>query len=142
MLFKRNLWAVSMMAALAAMTHMTHAQAQAMSSDEEALVVDKEADLDEAQEAASEDTVVVRDRADQNLTLFQHLSREDIAKRPTEDGNITDLLKSNENSVVNDLLTTELTPLLTKTVSFDLKSISLLSQRLSGGIIGAAGDGN
>ena len=95
MLFKRNLWAVSMMAALAAMTHMTHAQAQAMSSDEEALVVDKEADLDEAQEAASEDTVVVRDRADQNLTSFQHLSREDIAKRPTEDGNITDLLKSN-----------------------------------------------
>ena len=47
-----------------------------------------------------------------------------------------------EYSVVNDLLTTELTPLLTKTVLFDLKSISLLSQRLSGGIIGAAGDGN
>ena len=34
-----------------------------------------------------------------------------------------------EYSVVNDLLTTELAPLLTKTFSFDLKSISLLSQQ-------------
>ena len=37
----------------------------------------------------------MRDRAGESLTSFTHLTREDIARRPTEDGNITDLLKSN-----------------------------------------------
>ena len=44
-----------------------------------------------------------------------------------------------EYSVVNDLLTTELAPLLTKTFSFDLKSISLLSQRRPGSIVSPTG---
>ncbi|MDO4937506.1 MAG: hypothetical protein Q4E62_06280, partial [Sutterellaceae bacterium] len=46
---------------------------------------------------ASEE-VVVQDTRDKKLTSMQHLSREDIAKRPTDDGNITDLLKTNVSS--------------------------------------------
>ena len=97
MVFKRNLWAVSMMAAIAALTQSTYAQAESLSADKEK-VVNEALEAEESvasSETSTEETVVVRDRAEHNLTSFQHLTREDIAKRPTEDGNITDLLKSN-----------------------------------------------
>ena len=66
------------------------------STEEAARAVEEPAQADAAEPASDEgESVVVRDRAGESLTSFTHLTREDIARRPTEDGNITDLLKSN-----------------------------------------------
>lgn len=66
------------------------------SIEEAARAVEEPAQADAAEPAADEgESVIVRDRAGESLTSFTHLTREDIARRPTEDGNITDLLKSN-----------------------------------------------
>ena len=66
------------------------------STEEAARAVEEPAQADAADPASDEgESVVVRDRAGESLTSFTHLTREDIARRPTEDGNITDLLKSN-----------------------------------------------
>lgn len=65
-------------------------------TEEAARAVEEPAQADAAEPASDEgESVVVRDRAGESLTSFTHLTREDIARRPTEDGNITDLLKSN-----------------------------------------------
>lgn len=66
------------------------------STEEAARAVEEPVQADAAEPASDEgESVVVRDRAGESLTSFTHLTREDIARRPTEDGNITDLLKSN-----------------------------------------------
>lgn len=65
MVFKRNLWAVSMMAAIATLTQSTYAQAESLSADKEK-VVNEALEAEESvasSETSTEETVVVRDRA-------------------------------------------------------------------------------
>ncbi|MFZ3532196.1 TonB-dependent receptor plug domain-containing protein [Vibrio harveyi] len=62
-----------------------------------------------------EQEVIVKDKAETPLTSKQTLTAEDIDKRPTGDGNITDLLKTNpavqfSNSGNNSLNQGEITP--------------------------------
>ena len=85
MQFKPTLWAVSFLTALCTLSGQVSAAAEMPASTDETVKDEEEAD----------DTVIVRDRADASLSSFQHLTKEDIALRPTADGNLTDLLKSN-----------------------------------------------
>ncbi|WP_157823042.1 TonB-dependent receptor plug domain-containing protein, partial [Shewanella indica] len=46
-------------------------------------------------DVADQQEIIVREQADNGLTQHETLTREDIKKRPTGDGNLTDLLRSN-----------------------------------------------
>lgn len=77
-------------AVIAALTFASPLMAAEGDAQEEKQAVEQVAD-----QAGEE--VVVRDTRAEAMTAFQQLTRQDIANRPTGDGNLVDLLRSNPN---------------------------------------------
>lgn len=107
---KFRLSAVAALVLVALGTYAAIPATAAESVDSSENVADSESDSSKKTEE-----IVVRDTLDKNLTSYQYISRIDIDRRPTADGNITDLLKSNpavqfSNSSANSLTMGEIKP--------------------------------